>query len=89
MCEKYGKVGAVVLNLVETLPKNVEHKVYMDHLFSSINLFNYLKQQGIWAVGIISNNRLYGADKLMQNPKKKKKIQKKGRGSLDYLVDAN
>ena len=78
MCEKYGKVGAVVLNLVETLPKNVEHKVYMDLLFSSINLFNYLKQQGIWAVGIISNNRLYGADKLMQNPKKKKKNRKKG-----------
>lgn len=39
MCKKYGKVGEVVLKLVETLPKNVGHKVYMDNLFSSINLF--------------------------------------------------
>ena len=46
-CKKYGKVGAVVLKLAETLPKNVAHKVYMDNLFSSINLFNYLKQHGI------------------------------------------
>ena len=29
---------------------------------------------------------MYGADKLMQN---QKELQKKGRGSLDYLVDAN
>ena len=86
MCEKYGKVGAVVLNLVETLPKNVEHKVYMDHLFSSINLFNYLKQQGIWAVGIISNNRLYGADKLIKIQKKKKKKKKYRKKGGDLLT---
>ena len=35
MCKKYGKVGAVVIKLVETLPKNVGHKVYMENLFSS------------------------------------------------------
>ena len=46
-CKKYGKVGAVVLKLVEILPKNVGHKVYMDNLFSSINL-------------IIWNNKIYG-----------------------------
>ena len=39
MYKKYGKVGEVVLKLVETLPKNVGHKVYMENLFSSINLF--------------------------------------------------
>ena len=75
-CKKYGKVGAVVLKLVEILPKNVGHKVYMDNLFSSINLFNYLEQQDIWAVGTNRNNRLYGADRLMQN---QKELQKKGR----------
>ena len=86
MCKKYGKVGVVVLELVETLPRNVGHKVYMNNLFSSINLFNYLEQQGIWTVGTVRNNRLYGADKLMQN---QKELQEKERGSLDYLVDAN
>ena len=42
----------------------LSHKVYMDNLFLSNNLFNCLKQQGIWAVGTI-RNQLYGAKKLM------------------------
>ena len=58
----------------------------MDNPFLSINLFNYLKQQGIWAFGTTRNNRLYGADKLIQN---QKELKKKGRGSLDNLVHAN
>ena len=32
-CKKYGKVGAIVLKLVETLARNVRHKVCMDKLF--------------------------------------------------------
>ena len=35
LCKKYGKVGAVVIKLLETLTKNVGHKVYMENLFSS------------------------------------------------------
>ena len=84
--KEYGKVGAVVLKLIENLPKNLNHKLYMDNLFTSINLFNALKQKGIWAVGTIRSNRLHGAEKLM---KKKKELQKVGRGSMDYRIDAN
>ena len=58
----------------------------MDNLFLSINLFNYLKQQGIWAVGTNRNNRFYSADRLIQN---QEELQKKGRVSLNYLVDGN
>lgn len=83
---KYGKVGAVVLQLVKHLPKNVNHKVYMDNLFTSISLFKELKQKGIWAVGTIRSNRLHGADKTM---KSKKELTKEGRGSMDYRVDLN
>ena len=54
--------------------------------FLGINLFNYLKQHGIWAVGAIRSNRLYVADKLMKN---KKGLQKKGRVSLHYLADVD
>ena len=83
-CRKYGKSRAVVLKLVEALPKNVGHKFYIDNLFLSISLFNYMKELGIWAVGTIRNNQLYSEYNLNQ-----KELQKKGRGSLDYLGDAN
>ena len=56
----------------------------MENLFLSINLFNYVKEQGISAVGTIKNNQLYSEYNL-----NKKELQKKGRGSLDYLGDAN
>ena len=32
-CKKYVKVGAVLLKFVESLPKNIGYKVYMDNLF--------------------------------------------------------
>ncbi|XP_047144804.1 piggyBac transposable element-derived protein 3-like [Hydra vulgaris] len=58
----------------------------MDNLFTSIKLFNTLKDHGIWAVGTIRNNRLHGAEKVMF---KKKEQENMGRGSLDYRVDFN
>ena len=39
--------------LTNTLPSNMNHKVYMGNLFSSLKLFKYLKQEGIWCVGTI------------------------------------
>ena len=42
----FGKIGAVVIRLVENLSKNVGHKLYMKNLFTSILLFKYLKLQG-------------------------------------------
>ena len=38
--KEYGKMGAVVVRLMEHLPKGVGHKVYMDNLFSNVNIFS-------------------------------------------------
>ena len=51
-------------------------------MFSSINLFSYLKHLGIWAVGTIRSNRLRGV-------KNKNTLEAEGRGALDYVVDVN
>ena len=46
--------GAVVIKLTNRLPSNMNHKVYRDnHLLTSLKLFKYLKQEGIWCVGTI------------------------------------
>ena len=84
--QRFGKIGAIVLKLSEHLTQNVGHKLYMDNLFSGLDLFSELKSCGIWAVGTIRNNRLKGAEKIM---KSKKELVKEGRGSMDYRVDAN
>ena len=55
-------------------------------MFSSVNLFSYLKHLGIWAVGTIRSNRLRGAEKFLKN---KKTLEAEGRGALDYVVDVN
>ena len=81
-----GKVGVVVIKLTNTLPSNMNHKVYMDNLFSSLKLFKYLKQEGIWCVGRIRRIRLVGASSIM---KIKKQLQKEVQGSMDYRLDAN
>ena len=82
----FGKIGAVVIQLVDNLPKNVGHKVYMDNLFTSINLFKYLKANGIWAIGTIGGNRLKNAEKLLRS---KKELSKEGIGAFDFRIDAN
>lgn len=84
--KEYGKVGTVVIKLTETLERDVNHKVYMDNLFSSMKLFRYLKDRGFWCVGTIRANRLDGAGALMKN---KKQLEKEGRGATDYRCDAN
>ena len=58
----------------------------MDNLFTSINLFKFLKTKKIWAIGTIRLNRMGGAQQLLKG---KKELKKEGRGSYDYRVDAN
>ena len=65
-----GKVGAVVIKLTQNLPKQVGHKLFMNNLFTSMNLFKYLKREGIWALGTMRMHRMGGAQKLL-TPKKK------------------
>ena len=64
----FEKVGAVI-KLTNSLPSNMNHKVYMDNLFSSLKLFKYLKQEGIWCVGRIWRNCLEGASSIMKTKK--------------------
>ena len=83
---KFGKIGAVVIKLTRNLPKHAGHKLYMDNLFTSINLIKYLEHQRIWALGTMRMNRMGGAQKLLTS---KKELTKQGRESFDYHVDAN
>lgn len=78
--------GNVICRLTQSLPKNVNHKVFFDNFFSSIAIMNHLKKDGFWAVATIRKDRLKGADKHMLA---EKELKKKGRGSFDYVVEAN
>ena len=83
---EFGKVGAVVIKLTQNLPKQVGHKLFMDNLFTSINLSKYLKCEGIWALGTMRIHCMGGAQKRLTP---KKELCKEGCGPLDYCVDAN
>ena len=63
--------GNVVCRLTQSLPKNVNHKVFFDNFFSSVALMNHLKKDGFWAC-------LKGADRHLLA---EKELKKKGRGS--------
>ena len=84
--QEFGKVGSVVKRLVSSLPKNVGHKVFFDNLFSSVELVQSLKEDGIYSVGTIRANRLQGAQKVLKG---KKELEKLERGAHDFCVDSN
>lgn len=78
--------GNVVCHLTQSLPKNVNHKVFFDNFFSTVALMNHLKKDGFWAVATIHNVRLKGADRHLLT---EKELKKKGCGSFDYVVETN
>ncbi|KAL9981764.1 hypothetical protein ACROYT_G010511 [Oculina patagonica] len=49
-------------------------------------IMNHLKKDGFWAVATIRKDRLKGADKHLLA---EKELKKNGRGSFDYVVEAN
>lgn len=74
----------VVARLAEHLPNNEGHKLFFDNWFSTLELFHFLKARGIWAAGTMRSNR------LEQCPVENDKLLvKKGRGSVDEIVDFN
>lgn len=79
-----GISGDIVKTLVENVPKHKNYKVIFDKWFSSYKLVRELKDDGIYTLGTIRSNRVSGCnlqnDKVMKN---------NGRGSHDYLTDAN
>jgi hypothetical protein len=62
-----GVGGNVVQHMTSSLPKNVGHKVYFDHYFSSVYLLQFLKAVEIWAVGTIRTDRLKGGEKVLHD----------------------
>ena len=78
--------GNVVRRLCNTLPSNVNHKMYFDNYFSSLNLLRYLTKEKIWVVATIRQDRLKGGGRYL---KSQKELQKEGRGSSDWVVEAN
>ncbi|XP_065055887.1 piggyBac transposable element-derived protein 2-like isoform X2 [Rhopilema esculentum] len=78
------KSAQVVAKLCKSLPCHMNHKVFFDNWFSTMELMRYMKNQGLLAVGTIRANRLQGCP-LQSN----KDLEKNGRGSMDYRVDAN
>ena len=78
--------GNVVRRLCDRLPSNVNHKLYFDNYFSSLNLLRYLTKEKIWAIATIRQDRLKGGGRYL---KSQKELQKDGRGSSDWVVEAN
>src|SRR5436305_9466172 len=50
------KVGCEVYHLVSQLPKNKSFNIYMDNYFTSIKLFQYLREKKIGACGTVRTN---------------------------------
>ena len=75
MSTMFGKIGAIVIRLVENLPKSVGHKVFMDNLFINIG-----------RTGAIRRNCLKYPEILLLS---KKELSKEGKRAFDFRTDAN
>ena len=62
---------------VATVPKHMNHKVFFDNWFNSVQLQVYLFKNGLMPLGTVRLNRVANAD--MPNEKELKKL---GRGSM-------
>lgn len=71
----------IVLELCETVPRRINHKLYCDNYYTTIALQVELHKLGIFTVGTVRSNRLPG---LVM--KTEKEFAKEGRGSMDYRV---
>ena len=78
------KSAQVVAKLCEELLGNKSHKVFFDNWFSTLELFHYLKDIDIHAVGTIRANRLQGCHLDCT-----KSLTKQGCDSYDSQVDLN
>ena len=76
------KCTQVVVRLCQHVQGNIGHKLFFDNWFTTIELFIYIKETGILAVGAIWANLLQGFP-LEQN----KAMDKEGRASNIYRVD--
>ncbi|KAL4132154.1 hypothetical protein QTP88_009361 [Uroleucon formosanum] len=82
----FGKAVSPLIVMLEDLPnskKNLPYSLYMDNLFTGINVFNYLKYLGYSAIGTIRQNRIPKNCPLTD----KNKFSKKERGSFETAIE--
>ncbi|CAH2101235.1 unnamed protein product [Euphydryas editha] len=59
--ETFGKAAAPLILLLDNLPRekqNYPYHIYMDNLFTILNLLKYLKERGYHGTGTIRENRI-------------------------------
>lgn len=84
----FGKAVSPLILMLEDLPeskKNLPYSLYMDNLFTGLNVFNYVKYLGYSAIGTIRQNRIPKNCPLTE----KKKFSKKERGSFETAIEKN
>ncbi|CAF1588696.1 unnamed protein product [Didymodactylos carnosus] len=78
---EYGFCTNIVLALCETVPRSINHKLYCDNFYTTIQLQVELHKLGIYAVGTVRANRLPGL--VMKNDND---LSSEGRGAMDHRV---
>lgn len=71
----------IILKLCETVPRSINHKLYFDNYYTTVQLQVELYKLGILSVGTIRSNRV--PDVLMKN---EKELSHEGRGAMDNRV---
>ncbi|CAF4434747.1 unnamed protein product [Rotaria magnacalcarata] len=79
--QEHGFCTDIVLDLCETVPRFINHKLYFDNYFTTIRLQVELKKLGIFSVGTVRPNRL-----LDLTMKTAKDLSSNGRGAMDHRV---
>lgn len=57
----FGKAVSPLIHMLEDLPdskKQLPYLLYMDNLFTGLNVFSYLKYLGYFAIGTLRENRI-------------------------------
>ncbi|CAF4509013.1 unnamed protein product, partial [Didymodactylos carnosus] len=78
---EHGFSTKIILQLCETVPHGINHKLYFDNYYTTIQLQVELYKLGIHAVGTIRSNRFVGL--VMKN---ENELSKEGRGAMDHRV---
>ncbi|CAF1258417.1 unnamed protein product [Rotaria sordida] len=77
----HGLCTQIVLDLCETVPRSINHKLFCDNFYTTIRLQVELHKLDIYAVGTVRPNRLPGL--IMKN---EKDLSREGRGAMDHRV---
>lgn len=80
-----GVIGDTVVRLCSGL-QGLNHKIFMDNLFTSIPTITYLKNKDIHVVGTVRANRIHEANEKLTDGKT---LQKRGRGSCSVTTSSN